>query len=588
MKRCPVFLSIEALCLAFLLVGCSERVPESGTALTAALSSTAPGLGAVVFRDVAVELGLDFHHQTGPKGRYAMPEIMGGGAAVFDHDGDGLVDIYLINSGNRLPSASGEAADPTAANRLYRQTALGGPFVDVTEASGLGDRGYGMGVAVGDYDNDGDLDVYVTNLGPDAMYRNEGGGRFVDVTRELGLGDAGWSSSASFFDYDRDGFLDLYVARYVAYDAERRCAQRGGQPDYCGPTVFAGLDDLLYHAEGGRRFVDVSAEAGLTGIEDAGLGVVCRDFDEDGWVDVYVANDADPNNLWINQRDGTFFDEAVFRGVAFNRYGAGEAGMGVTVGDADLDGDQDIFVTHLIDETNTYYRNLGDASFEDATAAVALGIPSLAFTGFGTAFFDADNDGDLDLAVANGATKKRPAALASRSDWFWNEYAEPNMLLENVGGGIFSAVVAPSGDFTEHVEVSRALIPNDFDGDGDLDLLVTNIDGVTRLYRNESGSEANWLSVVVWDPRVSREALGARVTIRTASRTVVRHVAPVGSYLSSSDATVRLGLGVEEGVEAFEVRWPDGTLETFPGTAARRSVTLRRGEGAAVEAGGGR
>jgi hypothetical protein len=338
------------------------------------------------------------------------------------------------------------------------------------------------------------------------------------------------------------------------------------------------VSDLLYHNEGGAgtpRFRDVSREAGITTVADAGLGVVAADFDDDGWIDVFVANDADPNHLWINQHDGRFEERAMVLGAAFNEYGVAEAGMGIAPGDVDEDGSLDLFITHLAGETNTLYRNLGTAGFADATASSGLGPPGALYTGFGTALFDLDNDGDLDTAVANGGVKRRATVAPGAPAGFWEPYAEPNLLFENTGGGKFALI---GGDWS-HVEVSRGLVPFDFDGDGDLDLLITTIDGPARLYRNDGGDAGSWIEIRALDPALHREALGAKVTVYAGGRRWVRHAIPPGGYLTSAPSWIHLGLGTLQTVDRFEVRWLDGTVEEFPGGAARRVVELRHGEG---------
>jgi hypothetical protein len=534
---------------------------------------------SLLYSEVASKVGLDFVHHAGGAEEYFMPAVMGGGACVFDADGDDDLDLLLVDSGG-----SGTPPSPLAP-RLYLQ-ADGATFAAAAAAGFDRPRGYGMGCAVGDVDNDGDLDLFVSAWGEDALYRNRGDGTFEDTTADSGLGDTAWSTSATFLDFDRDGWLDLYVARYVDLDPSRICAREGGRRDFCGPIVFEGVDDLLYRNEKGGRFVDVSLRAGITGVEDAGLGVVAADFDDDGWIDLYVANDADPNNLWRNGGDGTFIDEAILLGVAFNRYGAGEAGMGVTAGDADGDGDLDLFVTHLIEETNTFYRCLGGGAFEDATAHLDLGLPSMDFTGFGTAFFDGDGDGDLDLAVANGAVKRRPRPLVERQGWWWNDYAEPNLLLENRSGRFVEAGAGAGPDWGR-LEVSRGLVPFDYDRDGDQDLLVTNLDGPARLYRNELMERASprphWVEIRALDPRYGREAIGARVVLETERARRVRHATPPGGYLTGGHAFVHVGLGDEERILGFEVRWPDGLVESFAGGEADRTWVLERGRGTATE-----
>jgi hypothetical protein len=534
-------------------------------------------VAGVALVEVSAAIGVDFVHDNGAAGAYHMPEIMAGGVAVFDYDGDGALDLYFLQSGATVPPP-GQAAHG-APDRLYRNQG-DGSFRDVTAQSGLGDPGYGMGAAVGDVDNDGDLDLYVTNYGPDTLWRNQGDGTFREVTSEWGLGEADWSASATFCDFDRDGFLDLYVTRYVAFDPARECAQQGGRRDYCGPTAFPGVHDLLYRGDRGRRFVDVTADAGITSVEDAGLGVVCADVDDDGWVDFYVANDADPNNLWINQRDGTFVDDAMLLGTAFNRMGTAEAGMGVVAGDADGDHALDLLVTNLIEETNTFYRNLGAAGFEDATAVAGLAVGSMDLTGFGVAFFDLENDGDLDTAVANGAVKRRPAPWDAALSGYWRDYAEPNLLYTNRGDATFVEVAA--APFTGTPAVSRALAAADLDSDGDLDLVTTTLDGPARVYRNDGAGAASWIAVSAIDPALGREAIGARVTIEAGGRTFVRHAIPAGGYLTATGAGIHLGLGAAGRVDGFEVRWPGGDVERFDGAPARGQVTLRRGEGKSV------
>jgi hypothetical protein len=569
MRRSRVVLVLFALTAA-----CGSD-PEPGASSS---SPSAEDRGAVapaaasgiVLVEITAETGLDVRHHAGPQDDYPMPAVMGGGAAVFDYDGDGDLDLYFVDYGE-----SGSERSETGRDRLYRR-GDDGRYADVTREAGLGDPGRGMGCAVGDVDNDGDLDLFVSNWGPDTLWRNDGDGTFTDVSEAAGIGDPGFGTSATFLDYDRDGLLDLFVARYVAFDPDLRCAQEGGRRDYCGPTQFEGLHDLLYHGEGGGRFRDASREAGIAAVADAGLGVVAADLDDDGWIDLYVANDADPNHLWINRRDGTFEERAMVLGAAFNEYGVAEAGMGVAAGDVDDDGDLDLFLTHLIGETNTLYRNVGVDGFEDATAASGLGPPGLPYTGFGTALVDLDNDGDLDTAVVNGGVKRRPEVLAQRAGAFWRHYAEPNLLFRNGGDGRFAAL----GHWGP-VEVGRGLFPFDHDRDGDLDLLTTAIDGPARLHRVDGGEAAAWIEIRALDPALRREALGAKVTVHAAGRRWVRHAIPAGGYLTSGHGWIHLGLGDAAAVDRFEVRWPDGSEEAFDGARARQVVELRRGEGRA-------
>ncbi len=578
---------LSAAALVVGAVGCRRESGASAApaavaaARSDALASAPRTSSGVALVEVSAALGVDFVHDNGAAGAYLMPEIMVGGVAIFDYDGDDDLDLYFVQAGETVPPPGERATN--APDRLYRQES-DGRFSDVTATAGVGDRGYGMGAAVGDIDNDGDLDLFVSNYGPDTLYRNDGDGTFSDVTAASGLGDGGWSASAVFCDLDLDGLLDLYVTRYLAFDPGRECAQQGGRRDYCGPTAFSGVHDLLYRNTGGGRFVDRSAAAGITAVEDAGLGVVCEDLDDDGWPDLYVANDADPNNLWINQRDDTFVDEAVLYGAAFNRLGTAEAGMGVAAGDADGDADLDLFVTNLIEETNTYYRNLGPAGFEDATALVGLGAGSMDLTGFGVALFDLENDGDLDAAVANGAVKRRPSPWNDSLAGFWRDYAESNLLYTNSGDGTFVEEVAAA--FTGSAAVSRGLVAADLDSDGDLDLVTTTLDGPARVYRNDAGNTASWIAIAAIDPALGRDAVGAKVTIEAGGRHIVRHASAAGSYLAGTGARIHLGLGSVEQVDGFVVRWPGGGEESFAGGPARRLVTLRRAQGTPVRGGG--
>ncbi len=516
----------------------------------------------------------EFRHETGATGDLHLPEIMGSGAALFDADGDGRLDAYLINSAFSF----GGEPETTPRNQLFLQQE-DGTFRDATEASGLGDPGYGMGVAIGDIDNDGHDDVYLSNLGADRLYRNRGDGTFEDHTAAAGVATSGWSTSASFLDFDRDGDLDLYVTHYVSYDPSVRCFDSAGRHEYCGPTAFPGESDVLLRNEGNGTFTDVSTSAGIAAVAHAGLGVVCEDFDGDGWIDVYVANDADPNQLWINQGDGTFRDDALVLGASINAMGAAEAGMGVVAADFDNDLDFDLFMTHLEDESNTLYRNLGpDLGFDDVTASSGLATESRPFTGFGTAAFDAELDGDLDLVVANGRVL-RSTLLETPVPAPWNDYAEPNLFFLGDGSGTFEPAPVAGGPLTGTVEITRGIALGDIDRDGDLDLLLSNTQGPARLYLNEAPRAGHWLQVEAIDPELRRTALGARIEVRAGGRVRARSLTSGFSYLSSSEAVAHFGLGEAEAVEGIDVLWPDGTRERFPGAAADQRIRLEKGRG---------
>jgi hypothetical protein len=537
------------------------------------------------FTDITDESGLDFVHGGLADDRLQLPAVMGGGAALFDYDSDGDLDIYLTNGFDPLPPAGAEGR---GRNRLYRRDA-DGLYADVTAVSGLGDPGYGMGVAAGDIDNDGDMDVFVTNYGTDRLYLNQGGGSFTDVTESAGAGVEGWSASAAFCDFDRDGFLDLYVTRYVDYQPAKRCSGKDGRPDFCGPNAFRDVHDVVLRNETGSaggepRFADVSAAAGIDRTFAAGLGVVCLDADGDGWQDAYVANDADPNQLWTNLGGGPgiirFRDDSLVRGVAYNLHGQAQAGMGVIAEDLDGSGSPDLFLTHLMNEANTLYSNLGGtAGFQDTSGASGLGPTSMRYTGFGVIAFDAELDGDLDLFIANGKVNVGQPVPGSGHPPPWNTLPESNLFYLNDGGGRFTRADETAGSLTATAEISRGVASGDIDGDGDVDLLVANLLDRTRLYRNDATRRGHWLAVRAVDPTLRRDALGARVTLFVGQRRMGRDVVMASGYLSSQSPQLHFGLGPARIVDHIEVQWPDGGLERFPGVAADQAITLSRGGG---------
>lgn len=530
-----------------------------------------------VFTEVTSALGLTQTDAVWPAGTHALPEVIGSGVALFDYDNDAALDILHI----RFPPPG--KTDTPAPNRLFQQQP-DGTFVDVTDAAGIGDKGYGQGVAIGDVDNDGDADVHVTNYGPDAFYRNNGDGTFS--LADVGISNEGWGTSATFGDYDRDGYLDLYVANYVQFDPAAVCRGKHSAPDYCNPQVFDAAPDCLFRNNGNGTFTDVTQQAGIAAMPGRGLGVVCLDLTGDGWVDFYVANDGEANQLWVNQTDGTFSEEAIVRGLAFNAYGQPEGSMGIAVGDVNGDMRADLFATHLSGETNTLYITTPYAVFVDMTEVSGFAGHDLLFTGFGCGFLDFDNDADLDIALVNGRVKRGTILEGANVGEFWNFYAEPNLLFQNsrtasenpVSTITFKDVSALAPDFTHPVEVSRGMAFGDIDRDGDVDMVVSSLDNRMRLFRNDGApSQNNYLFVQAITQ--NRDALGASVTLRTESRDLMAHVLPGTSYLSSSEPSVHFGLGKIDAVKAIEVHWPDGDREKFPGSAANRRVTVSQGEG---------
>ena len=524
------------------------------------------------FVDVAPELGLLFDHTSGVRGEFLLPEIMGSGVALFDYDGDGDLDVYLVN-------ADGEAA---TGNRLFRQDA-DGVFRDATRESGTGDAGYGMGAAIGDIDNDGDLDLLVTNDGPNQLYRNNADGTFSDITKSAGIEGARWSTSAAFCDIDDDGLLDLYIANYVTNEPPYACASGTGEPDYCGPNAYRGVPDRLYR-NNGAGFVDISVTSGIAQTARNGLGVVCFDFDGDARDDFLVANDGERNQLWMNGGDGKFVDRGVRFGVATNIEGDTEASMGIALGDVDGDLRLDALMTHLAGETNTLYLAEPMGMLLDSSALSGVGFPSVADTGFGVALADLDQDADLDLAAANGRVQRGADSAAlpggeSAMDTFRRLYAEPNLLMVNNGRGWFDDRCEATPGFCATTEVSRGLLTADMDADGDLDILLTNANGPARLYRNDMPDKGNWLKLRLADPVLNRDAIGATVRVRVADTWQARPVVHATSYLSSVDAQVHFGLGPAETVDEIEVIWPDGVRERFPGIPANHSTVIRKGAG---------
>jgi hypothetical protein len=549
------------------------------------------------FVDRAAEWGLAFRYDNGATGQLYYPEIVGGGAALFDYDNDGDLDVFLVQGTVLEPGKAGTHPILPAGGRLFRNDLIVNGvrhdkprFVDVTEASGIKTLGYGMGVAAGDFDNDGWVDLYLLNFGSNQLWHNNGNGTFTDVTRAAGADDPRMSLSASFADLDRDGWLDLYVADYVDFSIDRNavCYAPSSRRDYCGPSSFPPTPDRLLHNRGDGKFEDASARAGIAGKAGRGMGVVAADFDGDGLPDVFVANDGMENLLWRNRGNLTFEEIALPAGVAVNADGKVQANMGIAAGDFDGDGDLDLFVTHLAGEASTLWVNLSKngnpGMFEDRTVPAGLAAPSLPFTGFGTAWIDVDNDGLLDLLAVNGAVRLVDGQ-AQRGDPF--PYAETHQVFRNLGGGRFADVSREMGEPFRRAEVGRGAAFGDIDNDGDPDVLIVNANGPARLLVNETGSRNPWLGLrLVGRPpgaKGERDMLGARVAIvRKGAPTLWGRAATDGSYASASDPRVLVGLGDAPEVTEVRVTWPDGKAEIFPPPPLRVYTTLRQGTGRPV------
>lgn len=544
---------------------------------------TATAAAAPPFVDVTRESGLAFEHFNGMSGQLYFPEMMGAGVGLFDYDGDGDMDVYLVQGhmlgGQPLAAATFPPRHPLPlTDRLYRNDSGDGGlrFTDVTEASGLAATGYGMGVAAADYDNDGHVDLYVTNFGVNQLWRNLGDGRFEDVTARAGVGDPRWSVSAAWLDYDRDGWLDLYVGNYVRYsfDDAKPCRSPTSARDYCSPLVYDPAVDSLFRNRGDGTFEDVSVAAGIRAAYGGALGVAVADFDGDRWLDIYVANDGVPNQLWLNRQDGRFRDEAMLAGVGVNMDGSPEASMGVDAADFDGDGDEDLFMTHLSRETNTLYVNDGKGWFEDRSVALGLARSSYAYTGFGTSWMDYDNDGWLDLLAVNGAVTRIEALLLAGDPF---PLRQPDQLFRNQGNGRYQ-------DVSDRVpalrvpRVGRGAAFGDLDGDGDPDVVVSSNAGPAVVLENRVGQDAGWVGFRLLTAGGVRDACGARIVV-DGEGPLWRRVRPGGSYASSNDPRVLFGLGADAPTAVSgRVLWPDGSESSFEGLATGRYHVLAQSE----------
>jgi len=524
------------------------------------------------------EVGLDFTQDPGPiDGSYFLPQIVGSGAALIDLEGEGRLAIYLLSNGGPRSASK---------NRLFeRQT--DGRYKDISAGSGLDFAGYCMGVAVGDVNNDGLPDLYVSEYGGGRLFLNQGHGRFEEV--HCGIDQQIWGTAVSFVDYDRDGWLDLVIVNYVAFDPKYPCTGvNGGTRDYCHPQNFNGTITRLYRNRGQdahgkwQGYEETTEAAGLGRTPGPGLGVLCADFDGDGWPDIFVANDGEPNRLWINQRNGSFRDEAVERGVAFNSVGKAEGNMGVAFGDLDDDGLPSLFVTHLNREFPGLWKQGPRGLFQEKAAAAGLTRMGWRGTGFGTVLGDFDNNGTLDLAMVNGRVYRTGPETMSH----WDAYAERNQLLANEGNGKFNDISNDNPALCGKANVARGLAVGDLSGKGGLDLLVTTVGGKARLLRDVAGNWGHWLMIRAFDPALHRDAIGAEVRVVAGARSWQRLIQPSQSYLCSSDMRAHFGLGAVDRVDRIEVHWPgpDPTEEAFVCKSVDRIVEVQRGKGQPVEA----
>ncbi len=569
----PTFKTLAAAGFALAAAGCEPGKPPPAAGPVAEIRTGSPAAG-VGFTDVAAESGLSFRNLSGTADQELIVETMSAGAAFLDFDDDGWLDLLAVN-GTSPGASPGEGR-----NRLFRNEQAGPDralrrFGEVTGDTGLGSSDWGMGCAVGDYDNDGDPDIYLTYWGPDQLLRNDGDGAFADVSAAAGLGDPGWGSSAAFGDLDNDGLLDLYVVNYLEFDFENppaggRKRRFKGMEVFYGPRGIPAQADRLYR-NGGDAFVDVSAETGIAGHALPGLGVALGDFDGDGDLDIYVANDSEPNQMYRNDGAWRFAETGTASRVAFTEDGRPQAGMGVHGGDYDNDGDLDLFVTNFSEDVNTLYRNDGDWLFADATSRAGLDGAVRPFLGFGTAFFDCDNDGWLDIFVANGHLYPQLEQLSSGL-----RYRQRNLLYRNAGGR-FREVGAAAGPGMSAAAVSRAAAFGDYDNDGDVDVFVANLNEKPALLRNEGGNRNNWIGLELEGGESNRDAIGASVRVSAGSLVQMREVHRGYGFQAQHDPRLLFGLGDSREPPRVEIRWPSGKRQIVENLPLRRYVAIREG-----------
>ena len=524
----------------------------------------------IQFVDVTQEAGIHWKHTDGRSGEKYFMETLGSGAAFFDYDADGDPDLYFVN-GAPLP---GYVAQETPTNCLYRNNG-DGTFTDVTENAGVGDTGYGHGCAVGDYNNDGQLDLYVTNYGTNRLYRNNGDGTFTDVAEVAGVTESRWSSSCAFADYDRDGNLDLYVVNYIVFDIDENpwCGlKEKGIRAYCEPDNFPAQSDTLFRNNGDGTFTDVTKSAGIYNTTGKGLGVVWGDYNNDGAPDIYVANDSTENFFYHNNGDGTFEEVGFMIGVALSEDGAAENGMGTAFGDWNNDGWLDLTVTNYAQQTNTLYHNDTDGFFTDATATTKTAQLTYPYLGWATAFIDYDNDGYQDLFVANGHLHENLAELGQQGT-----YGQRNLLFRNNYNDTFTEVSETLGPGMKLEDVSRGATFADYDADGDIDIVVTNSNTAPRLLRNDGGNRKNWLQLRLHATKGATDAIGARVKIKTGELTQTREVRSGDGYLSQRDLTLHFGVADYQQIDNIEIQWQSGVKQLIKSVPANQVLSLEEG-----------
>jgi hypothetical protein len=528
------------------------------------------------FSNITASSGLVFNHTAGTN--YFMPDQVGSGVALLDYDNDGRLDVYFVQGAEVVPGAR---------NQLFHQE-TDGTFKNVSAGSGLDVSGRGMGAIVGDVNNDSLPDMAVTEYGATRLFQNLGGGKFKEVTREAGIDNPRWAAPASFIDYDRDGWLDLVVGNYVDYDPTQICHDVQGVQDFCAPTAFGSTATRLWRNAtkqpgGAPRFEDRSEVSGLFRSPGVALGLICADFNGDSWPDIFCADDGRPNRLFINQRNGTFTEEAVQRGLAFNAMGATAANMGTAFADVDGDGLGDVFVTHLAEEYHSLYKQGPRGLFLDQIGASGLQSQSWRGTGFGTVLVDFNNDGAPDLASANGLVRrifKNQTPVAPGVMPWWSRYAQKSQLFINEGGGKFRDLSLTQPSLCGEAMIGRSLVFGDLDNDGAQDLILSSVAGPARVLRNVAPNRGHWIKLRLLLPQHGgRDAIGAEVILTTGGKRHWAVLQPATSYLVSHDPALHFGIGTAESVDSIEVLWPDGAKETFNGGAVDKLFVLKKGEG---------
>ena len=570
------------LCFAVFISSCKKdapATPSNNQVAEVATPSPTPSptpprpSGEIEFTDVTAEAGIRFKHNSGAFGKKYLPETIGSGGAFLDYDNDGWQDILLVNSMD-WPENKKRRSFPA----LYHNN-KDGTFTDVTAQAGLGIEMYGIGVAAADYDNDGNIDVYITCVGPNRLFRNLGGGKFADVTARAGVGDPGFSTAAAWFDYDNDGKLDLFVGNYVEWSpqTDQNCTLDGKNKSYCTPRTYKGQSPTLYHNRGNGSFENVTERAGLNDPAGKTLGVALLDYDDDGWMDLFVANDTEPNKLYRNNHDGTFTDNGVIAGVAFSQAGTARAGMGVDAADYDGSGKQSVVIGNFTNESIALYHNDGSGLFTDDAPASGIGKTSAQSLTFAIFFFDYNLDGLPDIFAANGHVSDDISVVQPTV-----KYAQPPHLFHNRGKKKFEEVTSKLGRALNRAIVGRGAAYGDYDNDGDLDLLLTTNNGPARLLRNENANQNDLLRVRTVGAKANRDGIGARVVLKTSKgRSLFAMVRTGSSYVSQAELPLTFGLGKpEEGVTlTLEITWPSGQKDRIADIKPNQSVVVQEGKG---------